>query len=167
MASVFTPGSGGDLQATHKPNAFLEMAFQLQTTEQSISADVRPNNITITADLEALTASVTGTLPIGTALNTSGQVVVVASDYLVGLTGNSGFNNGGGDLKSTNEPAAFFEMAQILHAAEQAVPAETRPNNITITVDFEAATASVAATLPIAATEGGGGAILLTAVDYL
>lgn len=73
----------------------------------------------------------------------------------------------GTDIKSTTKPAGLLELAHLLQADELAVPAETRPDNISITYDAEAGTASVTATLPITFTLDANGKPVATAVDYL
>lgn len=161
--STFNNG-GGALHSTNKPQALLEMAHALASTERAAStADVTLNNITISMDLEAQTATIAATLPIAAALNSSGQVVVTASNYLSA----SAFNPGsGGDLHATNYPAAFLEVAQIVAGAEQAV-ATNQPNNVTIAFDLEAGAAAISASLPISSSIDSSGKISVVASDYL
>lgn len=71
------------------------------------------------------------------------------------------------DIKSDNKPAAVLELAFLLQADEFAIPEETRPNNITITVDAETRTASISATLPITLVVNEEGQPVITAVDYI
>ena len=75
--------------------------------------------------------------------------------------------NPNGELHATNLPAAFLEMSQKLSAAELAVPADTRPNNITIAVDVEGGAATVTASIPIAVTADASGRLVVSASDYL
>jgi len=84
----------------------------------------------------------------------------------------STFNPGtGGDLVSTNLPAAFFELARLLDAAENARnganPGVAPKQNLTVTVDFGTRVASIAASLPITASPSASGQTQITAVDYL
>lgn len=76
------PFSQTDLSSINQPAALLELATQLQTSELSVPEETRPNNVTITVDADAGTASVAATLPITLSLDTSGQMVVTASDYI-------------------------------------------------------------------------------------
>lgn len=157
-------GGGGALKSTTKPAGLLELAHALNAAERAASTTDAPlNNITIGLDLEVLTAAIACTLPIGAALNTTGNVIITGTNYL----GASTFNFGsGGDLRSSHLPAAFLEMAQTVAAAEAALT--TSPaNNVTISFDLEAGTATIAASLPISSTTDATGKVLITATDYL
>ncbi|NEP01252.1 MAG: hypothetical protein F6K58_21855 [Symploca sp. SIO2E9] len=167
MASVFDSGTGGDMSAVTLPAAFAEAAHMLFAAEQEIAADTRPGFITFTSDLSAETITVAATLPVTTTLNANGQVVVTASDYLQPLGAASEFDGGGGELSSIHKTAALFEIAQKVHAAEQALPADTQPNNLTVAIDLEAATAQIDATFPITSAIGTNSTIVLSVVDYL
>jgi hypothetical protein len=76
-----------------------------------------------------------------------------------------------GTLKATQLPAAFFEIARALDAAEQdrngANPGLTPRRNIATTVSFDTGTISVAATLPIIPTPQTDGSIKIAVQDYL
>lgn len=80
MSSPLTPGT--DIKSTNKPAGLLELAHQLQANELSVPAETRPNNITISYDAEALTATITATLPITFSLDANGKPVATATDYL-------------------------------------------------------------------------------------
>ena len=73
----------------------------------------------------------------------------------------------GAELHSANKPSAFLEMAFSLQASELSVPEETRPNNVTISIDAETGIASVTATLPVAIVLDAAGKPVVTATDYL
>ena len=77
------PFAQTDLSSTHQPAALLELAAQLQASELTVDEATRPNNVTIAIDADAGTASIAATLPITLSLDSSGQVVVTASDYIV------------------------------------------------------------------------------------
>ncbi|MBD2489435.1 hypothetical protein [Aulosira sp. FACHB-615] len=76
-----------------------------------------------------------------------------------------------GTLKSTQLPAALFEICRALDAAENtrngANPGLTPRRNISTTVSFDTGTIAVAATIPVTPSIGAGGLIQLTASDYL
>jgi hypothetical protein len=72
-----------------------------------------------------------------------------------------------GEIKSVDKPSALLELAQMVQAAELTVPVETRPNNVTITIDGEASTATVTATLPVAFTTDSTGKLVIDAIDYI
>jgi hypothetical protein len=161
--STFNNG-GGTLKSSTKPAAFLEIAHLINEAERAASTvDVTLDNVTINYDTGARTTTIDATLRVGSTINSSGQIVISASNYL----GGSIFNPGtGGEIKASSFPAAFLEMAQSLAASEQAVT-PTAPNNITIAIDLEALTATVTATLPVVPTLDSAGKPVFTATDYL
>lgn len=71
------------------------------------------------------------------------------------------------DLNSGNQPAALLELAFQLQATELTVPEETRPNNLTISVDAEEGIATVTASLPVTFSLDASGKPVLTATDYI
>jgi hypothetical protein len=73
----------------------------------------------------------------------------------------------GTDIKSVNKVAGLLEMAQLLQAAELTVPEETRPNNVSISIDLEAGTASITATVPVSTVISPTGTIVVAATDYI
>lgn len=80
----------------------------------------------------------------------------------------SAFANGGGTLKSTNKPAALFELATLLNDVERAASTTDDPiENITMAVDLEARVANISAALPITPSVDGAGNSIITAVNYL
>ena len=127
------------------------------------TVDLTLDNVTIAYDTGARTAAITATLPVGSTINSSGQIVISANNYLGGSTFNPGT---GGEIKASNFPSAFLETAQFLAASEQAVT-PTAPNNIAITVDLEGLTATVTATLPVVPSLDSAGKPVFTATDYL
>lgn len=80
--SVFAPGTGGDLKSTTVPAALLEMAGLAQSEELAIAADVRPDNVSITYDAETQVATITATVPATFAVDSTGKIVLTATDYL-------------------------------------------------------------------------------------
>lgn len=58
----------------------------------------------------------------------------------------------GSDLKSTNGPAAFCELAGRMQLIELAQPEATRPNNVSVSSDQESQTITVSMSLPISTT---------------
>lgn len=76
------------------------------------------------------------------------------------------FNPGtGGDLKSVTPEAAILELAQIIQAAE--IAATETIDNISLTVNTDAETASIAVTLPVTVTTDATGKLVIAAVPYL
>ncbi|MFK0733475.1 MAG: hypothetical protein ACIWVG_20365 [Gloeotrichia echinulata HAB0833] len=158
--STFNNG-GGTLKSINKPAAFLEIAHLINEAERAASTvDVTLDNVTVTYDTGARTASISATLPVGGNINSGGQIVISATNYL----GSSAFNPGtSGELKAANYPAAFLELAQLLASAESL----TTTNNISISIDLEGLTATVSATLPVVPTIDASGRPLFTASDYI
>lgn len=81
------------------------------------------------------------------------------------------FNNGGGTLGSSNLPAALFEIAGKLDAAETArnaaFPTLAPKQNITTTVDFGTKNIAIAATIPATFSPNASGSLVVDASDYL
>lgn len=77
------------------------------------------------------------------------------------------FVNTGSDLKSTHLAAAFVEIATKLQSAELALPAETRPNNVQISLDLEALTVTVDAALPVSVSLNSTGQPIVNASAYI
>ncbi|MEM7593291.1 MAG: hypothetical protein AAF383_17550 [Cyanobacteria bacterium P01_A01_bin.83] len=76
------PFAQTDLNSTNQAAALLELGFQLQASELTIPEETRPNNVTIAIDAEESVATVTATLPVTFALDSSGQPIVTATDYI-------------------------------------------------------------------------------------
>lgn len=84
----------------------------------------------------------------------------------------STFNPGtSGTLKSTQIPAAFFEVCRALDAAENlrngANPGLPPRRNLSTTVSFDTGTIAVAATIPVTTSIQANGSIDIAASDYL
>lgn len=170
--SNFNPGTGGTMQSTNLPAAFLELAFLVQAAEESNTSVDAPERMQITYDSNAKTATINLTMGIIRTTNSSGQVVETADpSYLsgAGFIGST-FTQPGGQLKSTTLPSAFLELAQIIVNAENAY-ALTDPALTTVQrtgLDIDANTQEVIITGSIPFTEDlAGGRPILTAVDYL
>ncbi|WP_045055118.1 hypothetical protein, partial [Aliterella atlantica] len=161
--STFAPGSNNALSSTNIPGAFLEMAYLLNQAEKSISTVDNPvNNVTITFDLEASTAAVAATLPVIASSAANGTITIAAEDYI-----DSPITFGSGStLKSPTYPGAFIEVAQLLSVSEASIT--TNPvNNITVSFDLEARTATIAASIPVTPTRSNQGGVEVVATDYL
>ncbi|MBN3924006.1 hypothetical protein [Nostoc sp. NMS4] len=80
--SAFAGGSG-DLTSDTLPEALLEIASLLAAAEKAVTpAENQPNNVQIVFDLETSSATISANLPFTTAAGTTGNVVVIAIDYL-------------------------------------------------------------------------------------
>lgn len=170
MPTAFNPGSGGTLKSTQLVSAFVEMAQIVANAESAIAEASRPNNIQIASDLRAGTMTISFGLPTTITVNAQGQAVVSARDYIAALAasgGNSTFNDAGSELNATNIVGALWELSNKLSAAELALPETTRPNNITISSNFEDGTATVSAAIPCVVTFDSTGKLVIDAVDYL
>lgn len=168
--STFDPGTNGSLKSTQLPQAFFEVCRALDAAENTRNG-ANPGlparrNLSTTVSFDTGTIAVAGTIPVVPNIESDGSIKVVASDYL-GTT-YSAFTNGGGDLTSTNIVAAFFETASLLSAAEKAVtPVENQPNNIQITIDLEAGSASISGNIPFTTAAATNGDVTIKAIDYL
>lgn len=80
--STFNNGAG-DLTSDTLPEALLEIASVLAAAEKAVTpAENQPNNVQIIIDLETSSATISANLPFTTAAGTTGNVVVIAIDYL-------------------------------------------------------------------------------------
>jgi hypothetical protein len=75
------PAPIGNIASTHKAAALLEVAASLQESELGVPEQSRPNNVSVTLDLEGQTASITATLPVTFVLS-NGKIEATATDYI-------------------------------------------------------------------------------------
>lgn len=168
--STFDPGTGGTLKSTQLPQAFFEICRALDAAEKDrngANPGLPPKTqLSTTVSFDTGTIAVAATIPIISSIQTDGTIKIVASDYLGGTY--TAFNNGGGDLTSTNLVAAFLEAASLLSATEKAItPIESQPNNIEIQFDTEAGNATISANLPFTTDATTQGDVVIKAIDYL
>jgi hypothetical protein len=84
-APSYTAGTGGDLKSTNLEAATLEAFYKLQALEKepvALGGTAIASNVNIQINTETLIASVTATLPIGVAVNSSGKPEITAVAYL-------------------------------------------------------------------------------------
>jgi hypothetical protein len=170
MPTAFNPGSGGTLKSSQLVSAFVEAAQLVANAELAITEVNRPTNMAISSDLRLGTLTIAASLPVTISVNSSAQAVISAFDYIAVLAasgGNSTFIDGGSELNATNLVSAFWELASKLSAAELALPEATRPNNLTISSDFDGGTATISASIPIVVTFDTTGKLVVDAVNYL
>ncbi|MBW4642926.1 MAG: hypothetical protein KME23_08010 [Goleter apudmare HA4340-LM2] len=168
--SVFDPGTSGTLKSTQIPQAFFELCRAVDAAENArngANPGLAPRTqLSTTVSFDTGTISVAATIPVIPAIQSDGTIKVAASDYLGGSY--TAFDNGGGDLTSTNLIAAFLEAASLLAAAEKAVtPVDNQPNNIQIQVDLETGSATVSANMPFTTAAANNGDVVIQAIDYL
>lgn len=159
--SVFDP-TGNILVSTTLPAAFLEAAYRVQIAEEALTTN--PNNVVITINDDAGTVTLAATIPVVNTLDSNGEVVIAADDYLE----TTHTAAGGGDAVSTTKPALLLELAQQVIDAEDAF-ATANPEFTALTTlvfDANAQTATIASTLPVTTTLVSGKATF-TATDYL
>lgn len=169
IMSTFNPGTGGTLKSTTLPSAWFETVRLLNAAENNrngANPGLTPKqNLTANISLDTGTIQVAATIPIEQTL-VAGVPQIIVNDYLGSAY--STFNNGGGDLDSTNLVSAFLEVSGLLHAAEKAVtPITDQPNNIQVTYDLEAGSATVAANIPFTTSADSSGKVLIDSIDYL
>jgi hypothetical protein len=78
-------GTGGDLKSTNLEAATLEAFYKLQALEKepvALGGTAIASNVNIQINTETLIASVTATLPIGVAVNSTGKPEISAVEYL-------------------------------------------------------------------------------------
>lgn len=160
---------GGTLKSTDLPAALFEVARELDAAEQNrngANPGLTPRrNLTTTISFDTGTIAIAATLPAVFSQGAGGAQNVSLQNYL-GATWTT-FNPGvEGDLTSTNVISAFLETASLLATAEKTIQPD-EPNNIQITYDQEAGTASVNANLPFTTEQGASGEVTVIAIDYL
>jgi hypothetical protein len=158
MPLPFVP-TGSDLSATHGTAAFFELVGKLQLLELAQPEATRPNNVSLSADQETQTQTLTVSLPIVTTVNAAGRPEDAASPYMI-----APFVPGTGTLKSDTYPEAILELATIIEAYELSLPEATRPDRIQISKSGGIATISCSA--PIVVSFGVGGNTVLAPADY-
>ncbi|WP_414529117.1 hypothetical protein [Nodularia chucula] len=72
-----------------------------------------------------------------------------------------------GLIKSNNKPAGLLEVALLLQKDELALPEDTRPDNVSVSFDTDAQTATISATIPITFELNPQGEFVATGVEYL
>lgn len=73
------------------------------------------------------------------------------------------------DVTADTLEGAFFQIAQLLQAAEQTyvVPEGTaRANRVQVAVNTDTNLATISGTIPVATTVGAGGAVTIVATEY-
>jgi hypothetical protein len=79
--ALFTPG--GDVTADTRMEAVVQIASILSASEKLVQPlEDQPNNVQVESSSEAGTITVTATLPISTSIGTTGEVEIIAIDYL-------------------------------------------------------------------------------------
>lgn len=81
--SAFLPGTGGDLKSTNAAAAMLEISQRVSAAEKTVTPlENQPNNVQVEISLENNTATISASLPISTATEADGDIVIQAVDYL-------------------------------------------------------------------------------------
>jgi len=153
--ATFNRGTGGTLKSTVLEAAFLEICEYVQPLE----TDLNLNNVTVTYNSDALTAAVNATIPVSSTIGAGGSIIYTATNSL-----SDPFLNGGGTLSATHGYAAVLETAKRLQAAEAGLT--TPINNISVTINDEAGTATIAANLPISIAVNTSGKPEIVADEY-
>jgi hypothetical protein len=157
----FTPGTG-TIQASSLEAATLVACQMLQDLEESSLTN--PNNIAVNYFTGDKVVQIQWVTPIETSLSADGKLLISGDNYVA-----SNFV-AGGDVKSTQLPAATLELFQKLQALEKALvdPADPEANNkVQIQYDIDALTGTINAELPISFTATSTGKIEIAAVTYL
>lgn len=160
--AAFTNSGAGTLKSVILESAILELAYALQVAETAAIAAARitDNNISISLDSEASTASITFQVPLTTTLS-AGKLVLAADDYVSKPGFEATFNPGNTGLESTTLVGAFWEIVS------KASFLETDVNNIGISADVDNKIGSASINLPVAFAVAADGALKVTANSYL
>jgi hypothetical protein len=158
MPLPFDP-TGSDLKSVTGPAAFVELCARMQAVELAQPEATRPNNVSISSDLETNTTTVSLQLPISTALNVAGRPEDTATAYMV-----APFVPGTSTLKSDTYPEAALELATFIEFFELAQPEATRPDRMQIS--RSGGIAAITFTTPMAVSFDANGRTVLQASDY-
>ena len=166
--STFNNG-GGTLKSDNLPAALFEAARELDAAEQNrngANPGLTPRrNLTTIVSFDTGTIAIAATLPCTFTPAAGGGQTAALQNYLGANW--TVFNPGAdGDLTSTNTISAFLEVAALLATAEKTIQPD-EPNNVQISYDQEAGTATVAANLPFTTQQGANGEVTIIAIDYL
>jgi hypothetical protein len=82
-ASYTSFTAGGDVTATNRIAAFVQVAQILSAAEKAVTPiEDQPNNVTVDSSSETGSITVAATLPVSSAIDTNGSVLFTAVDYL-------------------------------------------------------------------------------------
>jgi hypothetical protein len=157
----FTSGTG-TIQASSLEAAVLVACQKLQDLEEA--ALNTANNIAVNYFTGDKVVQIEWVTPIITNLSNDGKLVISGDNYVTSTF------SAGGDVKSTQLPAATLELFQKLQALEKATadPADPAANNkVQIQYNIDDLTGTINAELPIAFATTATGKIEISAVTYL
>ncbi len=167
MTTLFSKGDSV-FKATQLVPAFVEGVRLLNTAENTRNAAnpalTPKQNVSMTASFDGNVYSISATLPVDTALTTTGQYALTARNYL-GTYGD--FVPGTSELESTNLAGAVLELAQKVQAAELQQPEADRPNNIQLVHEADTGTMVISASIPFNPAIGTSGEVTLFANAYI
>jgi hypothetical protein len=144
--TAITLSSGGTLKSDNAENQLLELATFIKLTEQTPAKNpTNSNNLQITYNAQTLLVTINYSMPAVSGINTSGQPITTAANYLI----NTGFESGSdGTFKSTSPESYFLELITYLQIQESN-PAKNpnSENNVTFTYNSDENKFSGTATL--------------------
>jgi hypothetical protein len=84
LGNNYTPfTAGGDVTATNRIAAFVQVAQMLSAEEKSVQpTEDQPNNITVESSSESGAITISATLPVTATIDSAGRVTFEAVDYL-------------------------------------------------------------------------------------
>jgi hypothetical protein len=158
--ATFAPGTGGTLKSVTLEQAIIELSERSQSLDEALTTPT--GNLGIVYNANGNTCTLGHIIPISSSV-VGGKPTFTATNFLTGSTFTPGT---GGDLVSVNYPAALLELAHLMQAAEEAEP--TADNNVQVTYDLDALTATVSAVLPVSySIDATNGKTVITATPYL
>lgn len=164
--ATLTPGDGATIKSNTIEGVLQELCTYLQIGE--FSAINNPNGLnnivgTHLQDSKGFTCNYT--IPVRQELNTLGQIVYSAVDYLTDLTFTPGT---GGTFKSTTCAGYLMEAIIYCQNLEQNVSKNpNRENNITGTFNSDSTVFSGTIDLPVSVSINAAGQIIYIADEYL
>jgi hypothetical protein len=161
MATI-TVGSGSTLKSSTAEGQVMELLTFLQKKEKELSAE---DKVQITYNLNSFTFSASFSIPATQAINSSGQLVISASEYMTGLTFVTG---SGGTFKSSTSTQYLIELISYLQLKEQDLTKNTaNENRVSGQYDIDDKLFTGTVNLGVTAEIDSVGKILISAVEYL
>lgn len=166
MALLITDATA-TIKSTTYEGALLELITLIKISEGDLTKNPQNlDNVSVTIDYDALTASGDFSLPVIVSLGDTGTLITTAANYLSGLTYSAGANTN--SLKSGNAIAATMELIQRMQIIESTTTKNPQNlNKVTGKIDNEALTFSGTFELNLVLSITSTGSITLMAKEYL
>ncbi|QSJ17688.1 hypothetical protein JYQ62_02075 [Nostoc sp. UHCC 0702] len=159
-----TPGTGGTLVKETAEGQLLEVITYLQKAEANITFNPSKSDyVQGSCNLNNLIFSGSYNIPVIQSLSTTGQIIIVAKEYLTGITFAAG---SGGTFKSNNPAQYLLEIVTFLQAKEATSTSVDTTDSVAGTFDIDTMTFSGSITLPLEMSIESGNTVF-SAKEYV